>query len=158
MLSFSDQQAMRNFKNRVNAPTFIHRIINKDSNSFLPGRVNHPEKIVNNIPIDKEIPEDSFNKLNKIKQIELRSSCQGENSDRPTFIIFRLKDNSNDEEKVKQIVSKINKSPNNLLAGYDLGNDNQYRIGVTAKDVWAGRPGYINFWNQLPETIQNSLK
>ena len=161
MISILEQGFIRpgfNNPNRVNAPTFIHKIINPDSNMFLPGRgANHAQKNISGVPIDKDIPEDSFNKLNGMKQIELRSSCQGGDEDHPTFLIFRSKSNPNDESIAKSITDRINNAKNNLVADYNLGNDNKYRIGVTSKNVWSGQPGYDEFWNDLPDTIKNAV-
>lgn len=165
MFSFLEEQfrsggfrSRFNNPNRINAPTFIHRIINPDRDDvFLPGRgMNHPQKNIDGVPIDQEIPEDVFHRLNGLDKIELRSSCQGQDPEHPTFIIFRLR-SDNTEDKVKQVVDKINNAKNNLLAGYNLGNDNQYRIGVTAKDTWAGKPEYHDFWNELPNTIDQAV-
>jgi len=142
--------------NKVNAPTFIYRILNTTSKKFISGSSNHSTKNINGIPIDEGIPTNVMSELNKIKGIQLRSSCQGENPDHPTFLIFRLIQKNNTESVVKQVVDNIN-SNTGVIAGYDLGNDNQYRIGITSRNMYYGKSGFKEFWNNLPNIIETSI-
>lgn len=115
---------------KVNAPTFIYKILyGRLPQPPIFGReANHPQKNVGGIYIDEAIPEEAFLKLQQIPEIITTASCQGEDKRKPTFLIFRPK--NQDEDYVKEFVRNLNKQKD-IKAGYDLGNGQEYRIGVT---------------------------
>ncbi len=137
-----------------NAPTFIYEILHgKKPPTQLRGRtVTHKKKIIDGIEIDAGIPTSVIKKLNNIKEIEMRSSCQGESEERPSFIIFRLNKNID----IKKFVKKLN-NKKDIKAGFDLGNQGRYRIGVTWW-TWYGKKGNTEWWESLPKKIIDSLK
>lgn len=155
MLIFEGQFYNSNFSNKINAPTFIYNIAYGKSPSVpLRGQTSHNKKNVLGIPIDTEIPTKPIMDLNKLKQIEMRSSCQGEDSKRPAFIIFRPI--NQDEEYIKLLINKLNKYTD-ISAGYDKGNMGKFRIGITNKNMYPGQSGYEDWWKTLPIKIKKSL-
>ncbi|MFW6219593.1 MAG: hypothetical protein ACOC33_01990 [bacterium] len=140
-----------------NAPQFVYNILYNKTPPIMGGRdVSHKTNIINNIPIDEKIPKNAMLELFKIKEIELRSSCQGQDKNHPTFVIFRLNKPHN-ESHVKSIVEKLNKYPD-IKSGYNLGKQNKYRIGVTS-DLWYDKDPktFEKWWISLPKKIKESL-
>jgi hypothetical protein len=147
------------YPNKVNAPTFIYWIAyGKYPRQPLMGKTsNHSKYQLNGIYIDKEIPKNIMEELNKIEEIEMRSSCQGETSLRPAFIIFRPK--VQNIVYVKKLVKALNSYPD-IRCGYDSGNMNKIRIGVTNPGIFYGinHSIYLDWWNTLPGKIRDCLK
>jgi hypothetical protein len=141
---------------KVNAPMFAWKILYNKEPPFIPGRsVSHEQVNWKGIGIDKEIPISALNELDKIKDIELRSSCQGSDEDHPTFVIFRTI--NQEPEYVKMFVSKLNKHKD-IKAGYDKGMQGRYRIGVTSKLWYDLNPTkFKKWWNDLPTIIKKEL-
>lgn len=142
---------------KVNAPTFIYQIAyGKPPSSLIYGHVNHPSKMINNIPIDKGIPDTAIKQLNSIPEIEMRSSCQGESKDRPAFIVFRL----NNDIDPQKLVSILNKNKD-FKAGYDTGNHGKIRIGITNPNIYYNmdnKSSYQEWWGILPMKLKMALK
>lgn len=142
---------------QVNAPTFIYNIAYNKKPPSLRGRSNHKQKKFKDILVDKKIPTKSLKDLNKIKEIEMRASCQGDSYDKPTFIIFRPIDQ--DKDKIKKLVKNLNRF-SNVKAGSDMGNDGKYRIGITSPDLWYNKEKikmFNTFWEELPIIIRKSI-
>ena len=146
------------FNNKINAPMFIYSILyNKSSPKQISGRESsHPQKLINNIPIDEEIPTKSIINLLNIKEIESTSSCQGTSLKLPTFLILRPINQS--LNYIKQLITNLN-NQKNIKSGYGMGNGGKYRIGITTSLFYSpeNKSEFINWWNKLPSKIQNSL-
>ncbi len=147
----------------LNAPEFIYSIINNTNNpSYIKGRtLSHPEKTINSISIDKAIPNKAFQDLQKIKQIETRSSCQGADlTIKPTFLIFRFKQDKS-ESYIKSFCNKLKdiSSDPPYLVGYNLGTENKYRIGVTSTIFYSpdNQAKFDQWWYELPNRIKKAL-
>lgn len=143
---------------KVNAPTFIYKILyGRLPQPMLFGHAaNHPQKNVGNIYIDKVIPNRAVLQLQNISEIITSASCQGENERLPTFLIFRPK--NQDEKYAKTFVKNLNKQKD-IKAGYDLGNGQQYRIGVTTNLFYSkdNVKEFTDWWNTLPSKIKVSI-
>lgn len=142
--------------NKKNAPTFIYEILyNKEPDRFMGGRdISHDTKRINGIDIDKNIPTDVMKELMNIKEIEMRSSCEGQDGDHPAFIIFRPE--NQDEEYIKTLVHNLNKE-NSLKAGYEKGNKGFYRVGVTWYTWYDGKLDNKNWWKNLPKKLKENI-
>lgn len=143
---------------KINAPMFIYKILyGKYPSPPLYGRgADHRSKLINGIAIDYNIPTLAIHKLNDIDKIELRSSCEGTDELRPTFLIFRCLDRN--EKYTKKVVKSLNKFED-ITAGYDLGLGGEYRIGVTTH-LWYSvehKKRFIQWWAALPFKIIKSL-
>lgn len=142
---------------KVNAPEFIYQIIYGELPSGgLRGRgAEHPERIINGVGIDKAIPTKPIKMLNRIDEIEVRSSCQGQDESRPTFLIIRLPESG--ESKIEQFCENMSSFPN-TFCDYDVGNEGQYRIGIAAL-LWPekDKAQFKEWWYQLPTKIEKSL-
>jgi hypothetical protein len=143
----------------LNAPEFIYSILHNTNNPpNIKGRtISHPEKIINSISIDKNIPTKAFNNLQLIKQIETRASCQGSDSIvKPTFLIFRFKEDK-PESYIKSFCERLKDI--NYLVGYNLGSENKYRIGVTSPLFYSPENQIIfnQWWLDLPNRIRRII-
>lgn len=150
----------RNMENKVRAPELAYQIVygKKPTHSLMWGYAPSPKKRYNDMLIDEHLPEDVIGELNSISQIEMRSSCEGHDSDRLAFVIFRpVKQKLS---YVQKIVSKIIKCKN-TYCGYDVGNRGMYRICVATKNWYRGDDAdnskWLQWWMNLPQCINQSL-
>ncbi len=136
-------------ENKQNAPSFIYEILHGRP-KFIRGRtIEHREKIWNGIAIDAHIPTDALDKLDRIEEIELRSSCEGSGPEQPTFLIFRFRE-SKDIKKAENFVMALNYFED-IKCGFDTGNMGLLRIGVTTPLWYEKNPEKFNqWWMSLP--------
>ena len=136
-------------ENKKNAPSFIYEILHGKP-KFIPGRVvTHQELIWNGIPIDVHIPTNALDKLNRMREIELRSSCEGSGPEHPTFLIFRLRE-PKDIKKAENFVRAMN-CFEDIKCGFGAGNMGLFRIGVTTALWYEKNPEKFNqWWMALP--------
>jgi len=148
-------------KNKENAPEFIYRVLYGKRKEFFGRTSDHKQKLYNGVAVDEGIPDSVLDKLNSIKEIELRSSCMGESNDKPTFLIFRFKDDF-PEEFLDCIQTQIEKL-GNIKCGWSLGNMKRPRFGVTWK-TWYGKqtkyskPDFDSWWKELPGKIETAIR
>lgn len=163
LLSYLSEQVSRNTNVRfsmpkINAPTFIYKILyGRLPQPEISGHeASHPQKNVGGVYIDKAIPTKAFLQIQDIPEIVTSASCQGEDERKPTFLIFRPK--NQDEEYVKAFVKNLNKQKN-IKAGYDLGNGREYRIGVTTNLAYSKSTAraFTKWWNDLPLKVKASI-
>jgi len=144
-------------KQKLNAPEFAYFCLNKKMpNPPISGReASHPQMMYRGIGIDKYIPMKALNDLNSIKEIELRSSCQGDSERHLTFVIFRLM--NRDENYAKEVSSKINKHKH-LSCCYNVGQEGLPRIIITA-NLWYEKDPVLfkKWWLSLANIIRKSL-
>ena len=128
-------QEMFQQKNKINAPTLAYFTLNKSwpENNISGHQNNHDGYMYNNIKIDNNIPKESIKDLNKINDIVLRSSCQGElgNKKYPSFLIFRTI--NQDEKYVNNLIKNINKNKE-LKATYNIGNNGLLRVCIVHRN------------------------
>lgn len=141
--------------NRINAPQMAYTAVYNKEPPFLPGRIFTETKIWNNISVDAHLKDEWLNSLNSIEGIEIRSSCEGHNKDRPTFIIFRPYNQN--ENYISNVVTKLNKFPN-TFAIYNIGNGGFFRICV-ASNTWYSNNNkkWLIWWNNISKYIKSSL-
>lgn len=142
---------------KINAPSFIYWVIYGEYPSGnMSGRTTqHPEKIVDGVGIDKAIPTQAIKDINKIEEIEPRSSCQGESETKPTFLIIRLPNKN--EEKIKVFCENMRKYEG-TFCNYDIGNQGQPRLGITTL-LWPEKDeeAFKTWWEELPGRIEEAL-
>jgi hypothetical protein len=150
-------ETLNNRGNKINAPEFAYRCLyNKPANPPIYGReASHPSRMYNGIPIDKNIPLAAIKNLNKIKDIELTSSCQGDSDRHLSFVIFRAL--NRDEKYSESIVKKLNKYKD-VSCCYDIGQAELPRIVVTTRllgdqDI----KKFEKWWMNLSVIIKKSL-
>lgn len=144
---------------RINAPTFAYiTVYRKMPQPSISGReASHPSRNINDIPIDKEIPQKSMELLMKMtKFIETRSSCQGDSERHLTFFIFRPV--NQDKNFVIKLIKKLR--DNGLEALADIGTQGHYRICVSDKLWYSSETKNVfkKWWNSLPSKILDSYK
>jgi hypothetical protein len=145
-----------------NAPMFAWSVYHDGAKPpWIPGKAgSHVSVQWNGIDIDKEIPLSVVKKLNSIKGIEGRASCQGHTNDPGipdvnSYFIFRT-DNQN-ENYIKNVVNKLNRN-NDIKAGYGLGGWELNRIVVVAPFSYDSNPKeFKKWWINLPKIIKNAL-
>jgi len=155
-------EKLRHFgKGKKPAPTLAWEVIHgKPYPGQRMGRApGTKEKLWKGLYVDEHLDNNWLEKLNSIKNVEIRSSCEGHGPeggislDWPTFIIFRV--DTKLEPFVEKIVAKLN-SFKNTKSGYDIGMEGRPRICVAAplyynckkqkewEDWWKNLPGRIN--------------
>jgi hypothetical protein len=136
-------------EHKINAPSFIYEILHGRP-KFIPGRVvTHQEIIWNGIPIDAHIPTNALDKLSRMGEIELRSSCEGSGPEHPTFLIFRLR-GLKDIKEAENFIMAMN-CFEDIKCGFGAGNMGLFRIGVTTALWYEKNPEKFNqWWMALP--------
>jgi len=144
-----------NQNNKMNAPTFAYyTLYNKLPSPPISGReISHQSKLIKNIPLDSNIPEDAFLKIYNIRNIETRSSCEGQDKRHPTFLIIRLLNKST--ESTELFVNTINKMKN-IKSSFNIGMAGLPRICITWY-TWFEHKDYYKWWNDLPYKINKSI-
>ncbi|MFW6233121.1 MAG: hypothetical protein ACOC3Z_00490 [Nanoarchaeota archaeon] len=118
--------------NGMNAPTLAHYAMS-GKYRFISGRaMSHPDRKICGTNacamIDKKIPKKPMKTLLSLKEIEMRSSCQGSQYHGP-FFIFRPSKLNNDKY-CDNLCDKIDDNKD-LIARFGLGRQGQNRIIVT---------------------------
>lgn len=142
---------------KINAPTFAFICLyDKNPSPPISGRESsHPQQLYKGIGIDKHIPTKALDALNNMKNIELRSSCEGESDRHPTFVIFRSL--NRDPNYSKKICNNMNKFKGTKCC-YDVGNEGLPRIVVTTRLWYKKDPKLFNiWWMSLASKIKKSL-
>ena len=144
---------------KLNAPSFAWEVVHgKPLPSFRRGRApNTKERMWNGIGVDEKLKDKWLDALKNLKGVEIRSSCQGHAPDRewPSFIIFRIKD----ESKVKNVVKKLHNGKDTFCKA-DTGNMGFTRICV-ATPLYAGCQNnslWVKWWSTIAKRIQESVK
>ena len=144
---------------RINAPTFIYSLLYPEDGKFIRGRFegNYETKNYQGVEIDAVIPDKALDKIFSIKEIEPRSSCQGHDEDRTTFLIFRFKDEKI-EKGIDVFVECMNKQKD-ITCGYDFGNEGKLRVGVTTNMYFTNekKDEFEQWWNELSEKISGCI-
>lgn len=150
----------RNPENKVRAPELAYYVVygRRPLKQLMLGRSMIPQKRYKNMLVDENIPDHILDELNTIPNIEIRSSCEGHDSDHVSFIVIRPKNQR--ESYIRQLVGKINKCPN-THCGYDVGNGGLFRICIATKNWYRGDDAdnskWLKWWENLPNCIKKSL-
>lgn len=144
-------------KNKLNAPKFAYSVLYNEKPPSLRGKgASHPKKRVDGIEIDKEIPTKVMKEINRISGITPRSSCQGQDENRPSFLIF-LPENQ-DENYVSTLVKNIRER--GVKADYTVGNGGFFRVCIT-DNIWyngKNKRELRSWWLDIPNIIRESLE
>lgn len=137
---------------KKNAPSFIYEILYGKPKYFSGRSADHKQKLWQGQSVDAHIPENGLDALDRIKEIELRSSCEGSDPEHPTFLIFRFKASPSVEE-INQFVAVMN-NIQGIHCGAEVGNMGFYRVGVTTS-LWYEKDanGFLKWWEELPLKI-----
>ncbi|MBW1979627.1 MAG: hypothetical protein JRJ12_00235 [Deltaproteobacteria bacterium] len=138
---------------RKNAPSFIYEILHGEAKQLSGRTEHHRQKMWKNIAVDQHIPTEALDGLDKIEEIELRSSCEGSGPERPTFLIVRFR-SEEDLQKIADFVQGMN-AFEDIRCGAERGNMGIYRIGITAP-LWyeKDKRAFEKWWLELPVKIQ----
>lgn len=150
----SEEERLRGYGGtKKNAPSFIYEILYGKPKYLLGRAADHKQKIWKGLSVDANIPGNALDELDRIKEIQLRSSCEGSGPDHPTFLIFRFNASPSAEE-INQFVAGMN-SIQGIHCGAEVGNMGFYRIGVTTS-LWYEKNEalFLKWWKELPLKIQ----
>ena len=158
MISINQYITEQQSNQKINAPTMAYiTLYGKYPLPPIRGHeISHIGYTIQNVQIDKHIPENAINELFNIKQIETRSSCEGQDKRHPTFLILRLKDQT--ESAAKIFVNNISKYKD-IKSSYDKGMQGKFRICITS-NLWYSLNNINTFntwWLELPNKIKKSL-
>ena len=143
------------FLENLNAPELAYKTIyNKELS--LRGRIFTKEKKYKDFYVDNDLDIKLLDRLNNIKNIEIRSTCQGHSKERPTYIIFRTK--NQDLNYIKKIIRKLKQCPNTYVS-YDIGMENKYRICVATNTFYSSNnKQWTEWWNNITNYLENIFK
>jgi hypothetical protein len=144
------------------SPTFAWELVNKRKypgwrRGRYPGKVE--EKIWNGMGVDIHLENKWLNDLNKIKNVEIRGSCEGHDKEWVTYISFRV------SPKYDKNESFLNKVCNNLnkhkftVSGWDIGTQDRPRF-VVASPLYYGcdkQYEWENWWNNIAKRIDKAV-
>lgn len=138
--------------NKKNAPSFIYEILHGKEKLLFGKGTPHRQKDWGGIAVDANIPTAALDEINSIQEIEIRSSCEGVDIWKPTFLIFRFR-TAWDQEKIAAFVAGMNSFPD-ISCGADIGNMGMYRVGITTA-LWyqKDRNLFMQWWEELPQKI-----
>ena len=138
---------------KKNAPSFIYEILHGKEKLLYGKGTPHRQKAWEGIAVDANIPTVALDQINSIQEIEMRSSCEGVDMWKPTFLIFRFR-KACDQEEISKFVAGMNAFPD-ISCGADIGNGGMYRIGITTA-LWYGknRSQFVQWWEDLPQKIR----
>jgi len=139
----------------LNAPEFANYCLTGEI-TRMRGRKLHPEKIVDGIVIDKDIPTEAIKELNQIPEIEVRASCQGD-QDSPTFLIFRIVDKFDYFDYNKKVAECINAKLKVGKCCIGFGRQGFIRICIAADRNELGAKFNL-WWKELPKIIKSCIK
>jgi len=146
-------------QDKKNAPMLAWETIHgKPFQGFRRGRLpNTKERNWNGLMVDEKLKDKWLNDLSKIKEITVRSSCQGHppEGEWPSYIIFRL----NDESKVAQVCKRLQDKKITFCKA-EKGPQGFMRICV-ATPLYADGPRHKEWeqwWESLSKRIIKSIK
>ncbi len=144
-----------NQQQKINAPTMAYiTLYGKHPSPPISGReISHPSYNIQGVSIDNHIPKKAINELFSIKQMETRSSCEGQDKRHPTFLILRLFDQS---EMAAQTLIKNISQYKDIEASYDRGMQGKFRLCITS-NLWYPNNKFKQWWLDLPTKIKKSL-
>ena len=116
----------------------------------------HSERKWNGIIVDFHLKNKWLNDLSRIKEIEIRASCEGHEEDWISFIGFRITTN---KESDKNYLEKVKRSLNKGITkcNYEIGQQGRPRFIVAAK-LWYDQPGWEQWWNTLASRVQRAVR
>jgi hypothetical protein len=143
-----------------NSPQFAYRIIYNKVNRSLTGILyNSFRKLIilddsQKIYVDENLKDSWIKRLNNIKNIIIRSTCEGHDSKHISHIIFRP--NIQNIEYIKDKVKLLNALPD-TNSKYDIGNGGLYRIGIATRN-WFRKNANNSKWEKWWDNSINSLE
>lgn len=148
----------RSQENKIRSPQLAFKAVyGYYPSTMYRGRTFSEKRMWNGIEVDGPLKDEWLDSLNKIRGIEIRSSCAGHDANRVAFIVFRPY--RQDENYVKQVVKKLKKCPRTFSI-YDIGNRGKFRI-VVATDNWHRMSGsnlnWEKWWEQISHCIEKAV-
>jgi len=149
----------RGSRDRVPSPVAAHEVVYgkkapSNMRGMYPGQTEH--KTWNGISIDAHLKDEWLDDLNKIKQIELRASCEGHDKQWISFIAFRVMPNKdNDTVYLDKIKKYLNQA--NTKCTYNIGQQGRPRFIVASK-TWYGDKNWKPWWSTLAVRVKYAVK
>jgi len=148
-------QENKHFTKNSNAPCAAYEAVYEKKCPHRSGRFlgSHGEKTWNGITVDEHLEDKWLNDLSRIKNIEMRASCEGHNKDWLTFVIFRFADNKSRDPK--NIENQLEKDGITKVSAH-IGRAGELRVVVSTK-LWYGQPGWKEWWESLASKIKEGI-
>ncbi len=143
----------------ANAPCVAYELVYGKKCPHKRGKnPSHGQKLWNNFYVDENLDNKWLIDLNNIKEIEMRSSCEGHDKNWIAFVIFRLRNKSieKNKNKLQQIIINIESSDRLTKCAYDIGRQRRPRI-IVAAPIWFKQPLWEEWWSTLALRIKKSL-
>jgi len=135
-----------------NAPTFAYRTLyGKNPTERLNGMTNAPKKKWNNLKVDACLKDKWLDRINNLP-VEIRSTDCGKSSERPAFVIFRMK--SGEDILATKLSDELNKLKN-ISSLAEKGRAGKYRVSVVG-NTWEGQSDWKKWWDNVHIAILNS--
>lgn len=149
---YSDSSRMRGDRaGKINAPTFAYRTLyGIDPPTFLSGRTPGRKKIWRGLDVDEGLKDEWLEELNSLP-VEMRSSEEGKDPERPAFVIVRMPPDMDD--RACDMTSALRRR--GLVCSYDIGQGARPRICIVEK-IWRDQPGWQEWWEGLPGKIRDA--
>lgn len=149
------------------APTFAWELVHgKKYPGWRPGRApgGAEERLYKGYYVDKHIKDKWLSDINRIKNIEIRSSCEGHGPpgemklDWSTYIGFRLDPSIESKSKANDVIKKLNRDKN-TRAGWDIGMQKRPRIICAAPLYYkcAKHKEWLRWWDTLASRINKAV-
>lgn len=137
----------------LNAPELAHFVLTNKTERISGREANHKSRLINGIEIDLKIPEKEMKTLMSIKNIEMRSSCEGSEKHGP-FFIFRFADEK-DKNYINSFCDYMMHNDKTIICKFGIGRSGEYRIIVTGnflKDS-VSKSEYDNWWKNSTKKV-----
>ena len=138
---------------RKNAPSFIFELVHGRPKTLTGKTEDHRKKEWHGLLVDAHIPEQALEDLSLLKNVEVRSTCEGSSRERPTFCIFRFTHQDWTPFQIEAFVQGMNAIPD-IICGAEVGNQGRMRIGVSTCLWYTKDPkAFQQWWLALPGCI-----
>jgi len=143
------------------SPTFAWELVKgKKYPGWRRGRPDFhtAEKPWKTISVDIHLKDKWLEDLNSIANVEIRGSCEGHNSEWPTYVAFRVFPELENKKKLNDIVKRLNKDKF-TRCGYDIGTEGRPRF-VCASPLYyncSAQNDWVQWWSTLTTRINKAV-
>jgi len=154
-------QESKVFSKNANAPCAAYETVYGEKCPHRRGQYpgKHYTKTWQGILVDGNLKRKWLSDLANIKQIEMRSSCEGHEENWVSFIIFRLNNPKLESNKryLTRLILNLEKSDKITKASWSIGRGEGRPRIVVAAPIWVGQPDWEQWWSTLALRVKRSL-
>jgi len=146
---------------RKPSPTFAWELVKgKKYPGWRRGRPDFhtDEKPWRGMSVDAHLKDKWLADLNNIPNVEIRGTCEGHNSEWPTYIAFRISPKIENRRKLNDVVKKLNRDKF-TRCGYDIGTEGRPRFVCASPLYYKGpdQPAWVKWWNSIAVRINKAV-